>query len=141
MYVCICMHMSCMYECTRACFMSPPFFWMFHRHRSAVSTCYSSAANSCLISSATTSSCLVLLFYVSPIFWMFRVYFCVVRFYMYTGLTTTHTTIPLVYPSRVTRHASLRSHRHMFIFHHPLPLGLVSLSPRHYHKNNKKRSV
>ena len=30
----------------RACFMSPPFFWMFHRHRSAVSTCYSSDANS-----------------------------------------------------------------------------------------------
>ena len=49
---------------------------------------------------------------------------------MYIGLKTTHTTIPLVYPSRVTRHASLRSHRHMFIFHHPLPLGLVSLSPQ-----------
>ena len=26
-------------------------FWMFHRHRSAVSTCYSSDANSCLVSS------------------------------------------------------------------------------------------
>jgi len=66
-----------------------------------------------------------------------RVYFCVLYekrtyYVMYIGLTTTHTTIPLVYPSRVTRHASLRSHRHMFIFHHPLPLGLVSLSP-HYH--------
>ena len=43
-----------------------------------------------------------------------------------------NSTIPLVYPSRVTRHASLLSHRHMFIFHHALPLGLVSLSP-HYH--------
>ena len=39
---------------------------------------------------------------------------------------------PLVYPSRVTCHASLLSHRHTFIFHHPLPLGRVSLSP-HYH--------
>jgi hypothetical protein len=48
---------------------------------------------------------------------------------MYTGLTTTHTTIPLVYPSRVTRHASLRSHRHIFIFHLQCVLLLVGSLP------------